>query len=189
MCTDLCTRRGDAGRAGGDSPARRGPAPHVRQGQRDYGRPRETAETPVVRLITQRQQAAPRKNAASAARAMVSGSRMVAPESSGVERVVERIAGNPLVLGAAVALSCGIGAGGGPEAREHASCKRKVELARHCRHPHRTSAPQPRRGARACRDQKLVLVCANSLRPLDSPDAYKAVPRRVLGLDGQIRSR
>jgi hypothetical protein len=33
---------------------------------------------------------------------------------------------NPLVLGAAVALSCGIGAGSGPKAREHASCKRQV---------------------------------------------------------------
>ena len=34
-----------------------------------------------------------------------------------------------------------------------------------------------------------VLVRANSLRPLEPPEAYKAVPRRVLGLDGQIHSR
>jgi hypothetical protein len=33
---------------------------------------------------------------------------------------------NPSVLGAVVALSCGIGAGSGPKAREHASCKRQV---------------------------------------------------------------
>ena len=36
---------------------------------------------------------------------------------------------------------------------------------------------------------KVVLVRANSLRPLEPPEAYKAVPRRVRGLDGQIRSR
>ena len=52
---------------------------------------------------------------------------------------------DPSVLGAVVALLCGIDAGSGPKAMEHASCKRKVELARHyqarhCRHPHR-SAP------------------------------------------------
>jgi hypothetical protein len=35
-------------------------------------------------------------------------------------------AGNPSVLGAAGAFSCGIGAGSGPKAREHASCKRQV---------------------------------------------------------------
>ena len=46
--------------------------------------------------------------------------------ASGVERVVERIAGNPLILGAAAALSFGIGAGSGPKAREHGSCKRQV---------------------------------------------------------------
>jgi hypothetical protein len=39
------------------------------------------------------------------------------------------------------------------------------------------------------RDHKVVLVRAKSLRPLEPPEAYKAVPRRVLGLDGQIRSR
>jgi hypothetical protein len=39
------------------------------------------------------------------------------------------------------------------------------------------------------RDHKVVLVRADSLRPLEPPKAYKAVPRRVRGLDGQIRSR
>jgi hypothetical protein len=39
------------------------------------------------------------------------------------------------------------------------------------------------------RDHKVVLVRADSLRPLEPPEAYKAVPRRVRGLDGQIRSR
>jgi hypothetical protein len=34
--------------------------------------------------------------------------------------------GNPLVLGAAAALACGIGAGSGHKAREQASCKREV---------------------------------------------------------------
>jgi hypothetical protein len=38
-------------------------------------------------------------------------------------------------------------------------------------------------------DHKVVLVRAASLRPLEPPEAYKAVPRRVRGLDGQIRSR
>jgi hypothetical protein len=38
------------------------------------------------------------------------------------------------------------------------------------------------------RDHKVVLVRADSLRPLE-PEAYKAVPRQVRGLDGQIRSR
>ena len=33
---------------------------------------------------------------------------------------------DPLVLGAAAALSCGIGAGSGSNARKHASCKRQV---------------------------------------------------------------
>jgi len=37
------------------------------------------------------------------------------------------------------------------------------------------------------RDHKVVLVRAKSLRPLEPPEAYKAVPRRVRGLDGQIR--
>jgi len=37
---------------------------------------------------------------------------------------------SPSVLGAVAALSCGIGAGSGPEAWEHASCKRQVELVR-----------------------------------------------------------
>ena len=32
-----------------------------------------------------------------------------------------------------------------------------------------------------------VLVRARSLRPLEPPEAYKAVPRRLRGLDGQIR--
>jgi hypothetical protein len=37
------------------------------------------------------------------------------------------------------------------------------------------------------RDHKVVLVCASSLQPLEPPEAYKTVPRRVRGLDGQIR--
>lgn len=37
---------------------------------------------------------------------------------------------SPSVLSAAVALSCGIGAGSGPMAWERASCKRQVELVR-----------------------------------------------------------
>jgi hypothetical protein len=37
-------------------------------------------------------------------------------------------------------------------------------------------------------NHKVVLVRAESLRPLEPPEAYKAVPRRVLGHDGQIRS-
>jgi hypothetical protein len=37
------------------------------------------------------------------------------------------------------------------------------------------------------RDHKVVLVRAESLRPLEPPEAYKAVPRRVLGHDGRIR--
>ena len=37
------------------------------------------------------------------------------------------------------------------------------------------------------RDHKVVLVRAKSLRPLEPPEAYKAVPRRARGLDGQIR--
>ena len=40
---------------------------------------------------------------------------------------------------------------------------------------------------RGRRDHKVVLVRAKSLRPLEPPEAYKAVPRRVRGLDGQIR--
>ena len=36
------------------------------------------------------------------------------------------LAENPTVLGAAAALSCGISAGSGPRAREHASCKRQA---------------------------------------------------------------
>jgi hypothetical protein len=43
---------------------------------------------------------------------------------------VERIAWKSLVLSAAAGLSCGIGAGSGLKAREHASCKRQVELVR-----------------------------------------------------------
>jgi len=34
---------------------------------------------------------------------------------------------------------------------------------------------------------KVVQVRAASLRPLEAPEAYRAVPRRVLTLDGQIR--
>ncbi len=34
---------------------------------------------------------------------------------------------------------------------------------------------------------KVVQVQAASLRPLEPPDAYHDVPRRVLGLDGQLR--
>jgi hypothetical protein len=37
------------------------------------------------------------------------------------------------------------------------------------------------------RDHNVVLVRAKSLRPLEPPEAYTAVPRRVRGLDGQIR--
>jgi hypothetical protein len=37
-------------------------------------------------------------------------------------------------------------------------------------------------------DHKVVLVRADSLRPLEPPEAYKAVQRRVRGNDGQIRS-
>jgi hypothetical protein len=40
---------------------------------------------------------------------------------------------------------------------------------------------------RARRDHKVVLVRAASLRPLEPPEAYNAVPRQVRGLDGQIR--
>jgi hypothetical protein len=35
---------------------------------------------------------------------------------------------------------------------------------------------------------KVVTVRASSLRPLETPDAYKDVPRRILGRDGSIRS-
>jgi hypothetical protein len=34
---------------------------------------------------------------------------------------------------------------------------------------------------------KVVQVRAATLQPLEPPEAYEAVPRRVLGLDGQIR--
>ena len=34
---------------------------------------------------------------------------------------------------------------------------------------------------------KVVQVRADTLRPLEPPAAYKDVPRRVRGLDGQIR--
>jgi len=34
---------------------------------------------------------------------------------------------------------------------------------------------------------KVVQVRADTLRPLEPPSAYKDVPRRVRGLDGQIR--
>jgi hypothetical protein len=37
------------------------------------------------------------------------------------------------------------------------------------------------------RVHKVVQVRAASLRPLEPPEAYKRVPRRVLGNDGQIR--
>jgi hypothetical protein len=37
------------------------------------------------------------------------------------------------------------------------------------------------------RDHKVVLARSASLRPLELPEAYKSVTRRVLGLDGQIR--
>jgi hypothetical protein len=37
------------------------------------------------------------------------------------------------------------------------------------------------------RNHKVVLVRAASLRPLEPPETYKQVPRRVLGDDGQIR--
>jgi hypothetical protein len=33
---------------------------------------------------------------------------------------------------------------------------------------------------------KVVQVQADSLRPLEEPEAYKAVPRRVRGFDGQV---
>lgn len=38
------------------------------------------------------------------------------------------------------------------------------------------------------RNHKVVLVRAASLRPLEPPEIYKQVPRRVLGNDGQIRA-
>ena len=34
---------------------------------------------------------------------------------------------------------------------------------------------------------KVVQVRADSLRPLEAPEAYRAVPRQLRGLDGQIR--
>jgi hypothetical protein len=34
---------------------------------------------------------------------------------------------------------------------------------------------------------KVVQVRADSLRPLEAPEAYKAVPRQLRSLDGQIR--
>jgi hypothetical protein len=34
---------------------------------------------------------------------------------------------------------------------------------------------------------KVVVVRASSLRPLEAPDAYQDVPRRILGRDGRIR--
>ncbi len=37
------------------------------------------------------------------------------------------------------------------------------------------------------RDHKVVLVRAGSLRPLEPPEAYRTVPRRMLGHDGRIR--
>ena len=37
------------------------------------------------------------------------------------------------------------------------------------------------------RDHQVVLGGAKSLRPLEPPEAYEAVRRRVRGLDGQIR--
>jgi hypothetical protein len=33
----------------------------------------------------------------------------------------------------------------------------------------------------------VVLVRAGSLRPLEPPEAYRTVPRRMLGHDGRIR--
>jgi hypothetical protein len=36
-------------------------------------------------------------------------------------------------------------------------------------------------------DHKIVLVRASSLRPLEPPEAYKTVPRRMRGCDGRIR--
>jgi len=37
------------------------------------------------------------------------------------------------------------------------------------------------------RDHEVVLVRVRSLRPLEPPEVCRAAPRRVLGLDGQIR--
>jgi hypothetical protein len=34
---------------------------------------------------------------------------------------------------------------------------------------------------------KVVQVSAAGLRPLEAPEAYQQVPRRVLGLDGRTR--
>jgi hypothetical protein len=34
---------------------------------------------------------------------------------------------------------------------------------------------------------KVVTVRASSLRPLEAPEAYANVPRRILGRDGRIR--
>jgi hypothetical protein len=39
------------------------------------------------------------------------------------------------------------------------------------------------------RDHKVVLVRADSLRPQETPEAYKAAPCRVRGYDGQIWAR
>ena len=52
-----------------------------------------------------------------------------------------------------------------------------------------TNSPQELRAqiARAGKSPRVVLVRARSLRPLEPPEAYKTVPRRVRGLDGQIR--
>jgi hypothetical protein len=36
-------------------------------------------------------------------------------------------------------------------------------------------------------NHKVVAVQARAVRPLESPDAYQAVPRRALGKDGRIR--
>jgi hypothetical protein len=56
---------------------------------------------------------------------------MLVLESSSVERTVERIAWKSPGFECSGGTSCGIGEGSGLKAREHASCKRQVEPARH----------------------------------------------------------
>ena len=48
--------------------------------------------------------------------------------------------------------------------------------------------PQARNHARQIWETPLI-AGSHGLRPLEPPEAYKVVPRRVRGLDGQIRSR
>jgi len=54
LCTDWCTSRSETDGAGGDAEAQRERAASVCPGHRGHQRPSVTAETAVVRLITQR---------------------------------------------------------------------------------------------------------------------------------------